>query len=388
MDITGVNKIINKIIQEIGSSKEHIFDIVDNIRNEYEHLKSELYKIKADIDRIINEVDYLEKQDKIMRTKLVEVSKNFDRYNENDIKAVYEKASDVRINFITKINEEKILKERRYNLELILKKSMKNIESGEKVINQVSIALGYLQGNLLSFLEDADKNSQMFVGIRILEAQENERKRIARDLHDGPTQHLAYVIMNIDLCKNILQKDLEKGLGELENLKESVKTALREVRMILFDLKPMSLGSLSLNETIEETVKAITQDCNIHIKLRLKPINSEIEPIIQVALYRIVQEIFNNIKKHSIAKNTELKLDFGTKYLILIISDDGIGFNVEETLKRVKTKGTSYGLMGILDRVSQLQGKIEIKSLEGSGTIYTIKLPVNREVILNEKPQD
>ena len=124
---------------------------------------------------------------------------------------------------------------------------------------------------------------------------------------------------------------------------------------------------------------------NIDIKLILKPMQTEIESIIQVAVFRIVQEIFNNIKKHSKANHVEVKLDFGTKYLRLIISDDGIGFNVEETLKRVKTKGTSYGLIGILDRVTQLQGKIHIESTTGAGCVYNVVLPVNREVLRDEK---
>lgn len=388
IDIDGMNKIVNKIMSEIGSSRDHIFNIVDNIRAESDRLKSQLAEIIDNVSTIINEVDSLEKQDKIMRQKLAEVSRNFSKYTESDIKGVYEKAADIRIKFITKTNEEKILKERRNNLELSLKKYIENIESGEKIISQISIALGYLGGDILGALEGTDKNSEMFIGIKILEAQENERKRIARDIHDGPAQHMANVIMKADICKKIVQKDLQQGLKELDDLKESVKVSLKEVRSIIFDLRPMSLDDLGLNQTIQETVKIIGKESNIDIQLRLKPIKEEIEPIIQVAIYRIIQEIFNNIKKHSKAKHAEVKLDFGTKYLILNICDDGIGFNVDETLNRVKTRGASYGLIGILDRVNQLQGEIEIKSSEGEGTVYNVRLPISREVIRDEKRGD
>ena len=70
---------------------------------------------------------------------------------------------------------------------------------------------------------------------------------------------------------------------------------------------------------------------------------------------------------------------------MLIINDDGVGFNVEETLKRVRTKGNSYGLIGIFDRINQLQGEISIKSSDKTGTTYTVKLPINREVIKDER---
>jgi two-component system sensor histidine kinase DegS len=388
IDIGHINDIIKKIIKQINNSREQILELVDNARLEYENLKTELALIRKDIDKVINEVDALEIQDKLMRKKLVEVSKKFNSFNEDEIKSVYEKASEIRVKFIMKQNEEKQYRVRRDTLEIALKKSVKNIDNSEKVVNQISIAMGYLEGDILSVLEGADKSSEMFIGIKILEAQENERKRISRDIHDGPAQHIANIIMKSDICTIIIQKDLNAGLKELADLKESVKVALKEVRNIIFDLRPMSLDDLGLNKTIEQVVKSVSEDFNIDIKLKLKPMQTEVESIIQVAVFRIIQEIFNNIKKHSKAKQVEVKLDYGTKYLRLLISDNGIGFDVEETLKRVKTKGNSYGLIGILDRVKQLQGEIHIESSSGAGSVYNVVLPVNREVIRDEKRGD
>lgn len=385
IDIGNINDIIKKVIKQISNSRGQILEIVDNVRIEYENQKSEIALIRENIDKVINEVDALEAQDKLMRKKLVEVSKKFSSYNEDEIKSVYESASDIRVKFIMKQHDEKQLREKRDSLEIVLKKSIKNIDNSEKVINQIGIAMSYLEGDILSVLEGTDKSSEMFIGIKILEAQENERKRISRDIHDGPAQHIANIIMKTDICTIIIQKDLNTGLKELADLKESVKVALKEVRSIIFDLRPMSLDDLGLNKTIEQSVKSVSEDTKIDIKLKLKPMQTEVESIIQVAVFRIIQEIFNNIKKHSKAKHVEVKLDYGTKYLRLLISDDGIGFNVEETLKRVKTKGNSYGLIGILDRVNQLQGQIHIESVGGAGCVYNVMLPVNREVIRDEK---
>jgi len=385
IDISHINNIIKKIIQQINNSREQVLEIVDNVRVEFENLKAELMLIRERIDKVINTVDSLEVQDKLMRKKLVEVSKKFNSYNEDEIKSVYEKASDIRVKFIMNQNEEKQLRNRRDALDILLKKSLQNVDNSEKVINQLSIAMSYLEGDILSVLEGADKSSDMFIGIKILEAQENERKRISRDIHDGPAQHIANIIMKADICNKVIQKDFNEGLKELADLKESVKVALKEVRSIIFDLRPMTLDDLGLNKTIEQAVNSISEDFNIDIKLKLKPLDAEVESIIQVAVFRIIQEILNNIKKHSQAKHVEVKLDFGTKYLRLLISDDGIGFDMEETLRRVKTKGTSYGLIGILDRVNQLQGEIHIESSTGAGCVYNIVLPVNREVIRDEK---
>lgn len=386
--VNEINKIIKNIIEKVNSSRGQILDIVDNIRRNQDNLMFELDQVRSEVTKVIDEVDELEKQDRACRRRLAEVSANFLKFTENDIKEAYEEASNIRVKFLTKQNAEKSLRERRDSLERALKDTIMNVKNGENVINQISIAIGCLEGDIFSVLEGADKNSEMFIGIKVLEAQENERKRIARDVHDGPAQHMANVIMKVDICNMVIQRDLQEGLKELADLKESAKVALREVRSIIFDLRPMSLDDLGLSETIYQIVNAISQELDIDVKLDLKPINTEIEHIIQIAVYRIVQEIFNNIRKHSKAKHVEVRLDYGTKYLILIITDDGVGFDVEETLKTVKTQGSSYGLISILDRVNQLQGKVEIRSAEGAGTAYIIKLPINREVIKDEKRDD
>ena len=384
LDFHSINKIIKKITGEMGNSRNYILEIVHNIRSEQEKLKKDLYNLKEETKQVIQEVDDLEKKDKLMRKKLARVSRDFHNHTEQDIKEAYEEASQTRIDYVVKQNQEKDLKRRRDDLEMALRKSGENIESAERVINQISIALGYLEGDVIAALGDVDQTSEMFVGIKILEAQENERKRIARDVHDGPAQYMANASMKVDVCKIMLQRDLNSGLEELEELKDSITLALKEVRGIIFNLSPMSLEDLGLNETIKEAVKSIILQSGIHINLKLKPLNEDVEHIIQVAVYRIVQEVFNNMIKHAKAENAEVKLDYGTKYLRLIISDDGIGFDVEETLNRVKSSETSYGLIGIYDRVDQLQGTASIESTIGKGTVYTIKLPINRGVIQDE----
>lgn len=383
-EISEINEIIKRIIEQISSSKEMIVNIIDNVKKEEAELIIEIKQLKDKIAETIKEVDELEKLDKRMRQSLSEVSSKFDKYSEKDIKEVYDKAYEVRLKLITKRNEEKSLREKRDRLEIQLKKLGENINNAQKVISQITVALKYLEGEALSTLNLDDKESEMLVGIKILEAQEDERKRIARDIHDGPAQYVASAVMRIDFTKKVIEKDLEKGMLELSELKEVLKTALKEIRSIIFDLRPMSLDDLGLVHTIQEYVKSIKEEQDINIELKLKPIEDEIEPIIQVAVYRIIQEILNNIKKHSKAKNVEVKLDYGLKYLMIVVSDDGIGFDVEETLKKVKTQGTNYGLLGIIDRVEQLQGEFELESKKGVGTKFKIKLPVNRGVIKDD----
>lgn len=106
-DIGAINNITKSIIEEIGSSRQLILEIVDNIRKEQDELKQELQKIKTSINIVINDVDELEIKDKRMRKRLAEVSKNFIKYTESDIKTAYEEAAEVRIKFFEKKMQKK-----------------------------------------------------------------------------------------------------------------------------------------------------------------------------------------------------------------------------------------------------------------------------------------
>lgn len=388
LDHNAIKEIINKTIGEIDNSRGEIVNIVDYVRTEHDSIISELQEIRKKAEQIIELVDTLEMKDKLMRKRLALVSKEFDKFKESEVKVVYDQALEIRTQYMLNKNEEKQLITRRNQLEISLKKSAGTIESAEKAINRISLAASYLKGEILSTFEGIDQTSEMFFGIKILEAQENERKRISRDIHDGPAQYIANILMKADICERIIQADMKKGLGELHELKFAVSQALKEVRGIIYDLRPMSLDDLGLGKTIEEFIKKSNEDGALIIHLKLKPISDQIESIIQVAVFRIIQEIVNNIKKHARAKQIEISLDYGAKYLRVILIDDGIGFDVEETMKKVRTGGSSYGLVGILERVKQLQGQIIIDSSAGKGTAYNIKLPVNREVMQDETSSD
>lgn len=388
LDIDTIKKISRNIEDDINLSREQILNIVENIKSSHLNIINQLNKIKCDALRINYEFDELQKQEKDMDKLLSEVLANMNKFTEDEIKLAYEKVLGIKIRINTKKNEEKMLREHRYNLEVELKKIITNIENGEKSLNQikkVGVSFGYLKEDIFLSLGGVDNNTKMLIGIKILEAEENERIRILRNVNDGPAKQLGNIIEKVNNCTGFIQKDSEEGIKTLEDLKESVRAAIKEVRSIIFDLRPMQLVDLELNQTILEIVNTISEESNINVDINLKPSKTEIEPIIQVAVYRIIQEVFNNIRKHSKAKQAKIKLDVGDKYLMLIISDDGIGFEVEDTLKKARKEGESYGLINIIDRIEQLQGDIKMESSVGAGTIYSIRLPISRKVIRDEK---
>ena len=379
-----IKEIVNDVIEEINLGKSKIFNISDRMRDELEVKKSELRDVKTKLYKVIEEVDNLEKLDKYMRMKLVEESKNIINSTQDGFGSIYEEALNVRAKYFTKQREEKELIERRDSLERSLKGYYSSIEEAEGAVNQINIALGYLEGNILDGLKEDDDKSKMINGLKLLENQEIERKRIAREIHDGPAQYIANAMMRLDFCKVVVKKDLEKGIKELEDVKGNVKMALKEVREIIYDLRPLSLEERGLTEAIKEMINIVSTENNIEINSFIEEFQVEVDKIIQIAAYRIIQEILNNIKKHSAAKIVDLRVNYLKEYISIFVQDNGVGFNVKETLLNTKRKGNCYGLLGIYERVTSLGGRIEIKSSPNEGTAYKIKLPINRKVKKDE----
>lgn len=384
IELVKVADISKKIVDSIEVSKDQIHDIIENTRNEVEHLRRTLEETKTLIGQIISEVDNLEMQDKMVRQKLADVSKNFKVYTERDIKHVYDQALEIKSQLSIKRHQEKDLRAKRDQLEISLMKAIKNIENGERVMTQISVAVSYLKGEIISVIEGMDKNAEFVIGIKILEAQEDERKRISREIHDGPAQSIANIVMQADICEQMMKKDINAGLKELQVLKTNVKSALFDIRGIIFDLRPMILDDLGLTKTIETICNKFTEATGVHVETRLKRETGHVDAIIQVAVMRVIQEALNNIKKHAKAKRVMVSLEYGAKYLFIQIADDGVGFDVDAVMERIRTRSESFGLVGLMDRVKQLQGVITLKSTVGVGTTYSIKLPVDKEVMKDD----
>ena len=372
--IKDINLILEKVIEEINQGKDKIFNITENLKNEFENQKHELEMILFNLKKIIREVDQLEKKDKEMRKKLAKVSANLN-VSDEVVKEVYNEALETKVRYITKEKEERELRVKRDKLEISLKNYLKNIEVAESVVCQVNVVLNYLCGDLGKTVASINEKNNQEMVIKVLEIQEAERGRIARDIHDGPAQYLASSIMRIDFCKKILMEDLERGLQEMDELKSTVKKALIEVRGIIFDLRPPYLEKQTLEESIQDLIDTFSDESNVNI--RFKMLNyDKCNDTIEIGVYRIVQELICNVKKHSKANYVDILIEKGKEYLFINFIDDGIGFDLDEVVHESKLRKISYGIVGILDRVEGLGGKVDINSRMNKGTRYKIRLPI------------
>lgn len=219
-------------------------------------------------------------------------------------------------------------------------------------------------------IELLKKDQRLLATDYLIQGQEKERKRIAQDLHDGLGGLLSSArlqMQNIEREINTLQQ-----MNVIDKAEDLVTQAQSEVRRISHDMMPSALSELGLIAAVEDILAQISEDGQIIVNTSMIDEDSIIAEKVQVGLYRIIQEIMNNILKHAEAKEINFSLRKQANKIQLIVEDNGKGFSDEG---RKKTEG--IGLKGIYSRVDYLNGTIDLKSTPGKGTSYEILIPLD-----------
>ena len=366
-----LDSIINKMVEVVENSKNEIFNISEDARDEYNYLVAELEVTKEKVIKYIEDGDRLEKKVRLSRQRLSQVSKYFDKYSESEIREVYEKTHAMQTRLAVLRQEESALRNRRDEIERRLLSLNKTIERAENLVSKISVILPYLHDEFRQvndMIKDA-KEKQQF-SLKIIGAQEDERRKISREIHDGPAQMMANILLRSELIERAFRNgSVEKAIEEIKSIRKMIRSSLYEVRRIIYDLRPMALDDLGLIPTIKRYVTTIGEYHNMNIEFTTisqeKRLNSDYE----VALFRLIQESLQNAIKHSEATLIKVKLDISEKSITAVISDNGIGFDPQ--LKR----DNSFGLIGMRERVEMLEGILKINSAINKGTQVYINVP-------------
>ncbi|WHH59115.1 sensor histidine kinase [Petroclostridium sp. X23] len=386
-DVARLDKIIKKTLEAITTSKNQIYDIAEGARKECERLERDLRQLKEQVKQVIETVEKLEQDLKDSRKKLMMLSKRFDNPSKEKLQEVYEYADSLRIELAIKREQEQNMIARRSELEIRIKEAYKTVEKAEGLITQVGMAVGYLSGDLADLtnhLEDIQHKQNL--GIKIIKAQEEERQRVARDIHDGPAQSMSNVVLKAEICEKLIDVDTQKAKSELRELKGVVRNCLQDVRRIIYDLRPMSLDDLGLVPTIQRYLSNYQEETGIEVRYRTQGIPDDISPVVSLTVFRIVQEALNNIKKHARAQSVTVKISICNNILTLNIGDDGKGFNLSEVREKNWDHSGGFGLYSMKERVELLNGKFDIQSEIGKGTKLCIQISlISKEELVNEQ---
>lgn len=216
-------------------------------------------------------------------------------------------------------------------------------------------------------------NTDIEKNLQILNIQEKERQRIARDLHDSSLQNLAHIIHKIELASLYIDEDAIKAKLELAAVNKDLKMVIQDIRNTIFDLRPMSFDDLGLKESLERLTDKLKQSSTFHITTDMQDINSD-NTLVLMTIFRIVEECLNNAIKHSSGNSIllSLKNEENNKCRI-VVTDNGRGFDIDENLP---VKDRHFGLCILKERVRLLAGTIIIDSKPDVGTAIDISIPL------------
>jgi two-component system, NarL family, sensor histidine kinase DegS len=200
--------------------------------------------------------------------------------------------------------------------------------------------------------------------LAIYQAVEAERLRIARDLHDGPAQVLADLVLKAEILERIAQRTPEALPAELEEFRSLVRNAVGDMRRFMFDLRPDSLDDLGLVATMRRFSSEYQDRTGIACYFNLSGEDRRIGPDLEEAIFRIIQEALNNVHKHSEATKVEVTISIQPERVVAKIKDDGEGFDVNAP----PLAGRHLGLLGMKERAEALGGTFELRSQAGKGT--------------------
>lgn len=215
---------------------------------------------------------------------------------------------------------------------------------------------------------------------RLLVQEEQVRNAIARDLHDGPTQRLTAIVMNIEFIKKLLVAMPERVAAELDTLHDLVSRTITDIRTFLFELRPLGLETQGLLATMQQYVARWQDPSGKGTRLRLEaPLNIPRLPReVEAATFIIIQEAINNARKH--ANTPEIIVYFYTEdtYLIASVRDRGKGFDVRMVEAGYTSRG-SLGLLSMKERAQLINADLRVRSEPGKGTIVELRIPLAEE---------
>lgn len=214
-----------------------------------------------------------------------------------------------------------------------------------------------------------EKEMQQKFSRQVLEQQEQDRERIAAELHDSLGQNLL-VVKNRAVLGMQTTKEDQAAADHFRNISSIISDTLKEVRTIAHNLRPYQLDSLGLTETIRSAVNKISGSTRLSIEMTIDDIDDTVQKEHEINLFRIVQECFNNILKHSGATKAEIAVRRTSSSIVIVISDNGKGMTIP------LSNGNGFGMMGIQERVRILNGTMMLESQPGSGTTITMTIPV------------
>jgi len=337
-----------------AGSENVVEDVKQSIQTELEDTEKSLREVSLMLEQSQQEMNKLTQRNAAITVHLQQIERQIDTLPLDDVRNAYESAIDAQQRLFVMRGQLEKLQSDRSHLEryLSMLKQMQDF---------------FKQGAGAG--EKGGKTSMPGMEM-IINAQEAERQRLSRQMHDGPAQALSNFILQTEIAMRLIDVDPAQARTELANLKAAAMSTFQKVRNFIFELRPMMLDDLGLTPTIKRYVDTFKDQSGLDVNLNVSGVERRLEPYIEVMIFRAIQELLGNAARHSQGTLIKIHLDLGENAVKVSVEDNGKGFEQD-----ILQQGNNLGLKLIQDRVEMLGGTFDISSQIGNGTSVTFIVP-------------
>lgn len=345
-------------------------EIIEMITQEMSRIKSAMAEIKEQIQQTQVVVNREQQRNTDLATELRTVQDNIETIPRQDIRAKYDEALDARFRLSTMRGQ--------------LEKFQSNLDYLEDQQSLLSKLLNRMQGVDLLAEDDGEvvaagpAHSGINI-VRIVQAQEDERQRLARQMHDGPAQSLTNFILQAEICQRLFDRNPDRAAEELDNLKNTASVTFQKVRDFIFDLRPMMLDDLGVVPTVRRYVESFREKTDIETSLEILGEERRLQSHREVLLFRAIQELMVEARDFSSPNKLIVKLDMGGENIKASVEDNGRGFDMEAALSGEVSQPDprAQNITTLKEKYELVGGTVVIMSSETDGTLVRLELPAN-----------
>ncbi len=328
-----------------------------DLQKELDDTVKSLREVTLMIEQSQGELSKLTQRNAAITTHIQQVQSQIDKISSQEVRTAYDSALDAQQRlFVMRGQLEKLQSEKTH------------LERFKSTLERVHDSSS--EGGASSSSSSSGGKSPLASVEMLVNAQETERQRLSRQMHDGPAQALSNFILQTEIAMRLMDVDTAQARDELNSLKSSAMGTFQKVRNFIFELRPMMLDDLGLVPTVRRYSDAFKEQTGIDVNVTVTGNERRLEPYLEVMLFRAIQELLGNAARHSQGTQVKVLLDLGDDRVRVSVDDNGKGFD-PDTIQQ----GSSLGLKLIRERAEMLGGSFEMDSALGKGSRISFAVP-------------
>jgi two-component system sensor histidine kinase DegS len=343
---------------------EQLSILIQESQKEYDQIQRELREIDILIRQSSTEVEKLAQRNNQIGNRVRQMELHLDTYPRDDIKELYSAAGEAQMHHFMMRGQLEQFQNRQQSLQ----------QQSQRLLQIIELASQIAPTNVADLVSSPLPDGQRDI-VRVIEAQERERHRLARQMHDGPAQSLTNLMLQAEICERLFDNDPIQARAELGNLKNAVNITFQKIRDFIVALRPMMLDDLGLVPAVNQHIQAFEEKTKLSTNFAVMGREARLPSHIEVALFRMIQDLLSNVEMHAHATHVKVTLDFQDEAIAASVEDDGSGFDINEVQNPVQRR-RGLGLSTIQERTEMMNGQVLFESRIGRGSKIQIEIPV------------